>query len=159
MNKRGGLFFALLLILSLSLLLSACAADEPQSQCRLEISCANALSWEGLDPALAEQLPEGGAVLSVDAAFAAGETAYDVLTRALREAGVHYEVGDGNTYFLAVNNLYSGDCGDLSGWMYSVNDEFPLDAVNQYQVQEGDVIVLAFTCDMGADLGYVFEGQ
>lgn len=147
----------LLLLLSLSLLLCGCGAEAPDSSCQVDISCATALGYGDLDPALAELLPADGVLFSGTVEFTAGENAYAVLSRALTQANLHYEAAADSAYFDAVSNLYTGDCGDLSGWMYSVNGEFLMEAVNQYQPAEGDVIALQYTCDMGADLGYVFQ--
>ena len=61
----------------------------------------------------------------------AEETVFDVLRRTCKEY----------------------DMGDLSGWMYSVNDSFPNYGCSQYTVQNGDVIRWLYTCDMGEDIG------
>ena len=37
--------------------------------------------------------------------------------------------------------------------MYSVNGAFPNYGCSQYVVQDGDIIVWHYTCDLGADLG------
>ena len=59
----------------------------------------------------------------------------------------------GSAYIEGINNLYEFDCGDLSGWMYSVNGVFPNVGCSQVQAAEGDVICFVYTCDLGADVG------
>ena len=56
-------------------------------------------------------------------------------------------------YIEGINNLYEFDCGELSGWMYSVNGWYPNYGCSRYQVQDGDVIEWHYTCDLGEDLG------
>jgi len=63
----------------------------------------------------------------------------------------------GSVYIEGIGNLYEFDCGELSGWMYSVNGEFPMYGMSQYEVKDGDVIEVVYTCDLGADVGNSFE--
>ena len=52
-----------------------------------------------------------------------------------------------------INQLYEFDCGELSGWMYSVNSWFPNYGCSQYEVSDGDMIEWRYTCDLGRDVG------
>ena len=58
-----------------------------------------------------------------------------------------------SAYIEGINNLYEFDCGELSGWMYSVNDWYPNYGCSCYTVQPGDVICWVYTCDLGQDVG------
>ena len=82
---------------------------------------------------------------------------FDVLRRCLREQNVHFEYVDakayGSTYIEGIGNLYEFDCGEQSGWLYFVNGISPGLGCSGYTVANGDEIVFAYTCDMGADLG------
>ena len=58
-----------------------------------------------------------------------------------------------SAYIEGIHNLYEFDCGELSGWMYKVNDWFPNYGCSRYQLQDGDVICWEYTCDLGVDVG------
>ena len=58
-----------------------------------------------------------------------------------------------SAYIEGIGNLYEFDCGELSGWMYSVNGEFPNYGCSGYTLQDGDVICWVYTCDLGEDVG------
>ena len=63
-------------------------------------------------------------------------------------------------YIEGINNLYEFSCGELSGWMYSVNNKFPQRGCSSYTLKNGDDIVWSYTCDLGRDIGAEFvEGQ
>ncbi len=99
-----------------------------------------------------ELIPSSGTILSqTEAAFAEGETVFDVLTRICQENGVHLEFTGG--YIEGIGNLYEMDCGPLSGWMYSVNGWFPNYGCDQYELSDGDVVCWLYSCDMGGDIG------
>lgn len=84
-------------------------------------------------------LPESGILLEKEISFSEGENAYDVVLRTLQSEKLHYEA-DSTKYFLGIGNLYAGDCGELSGWLYSVNGESPTVGASQYILQDGDVL-------------------
>ncbi len=50
-------------------------------------------------------------------------------------------------------NLYEFDCGELSGWMYSVNGVWPDYGCSGYTLHDGDTVVWSYTCDLGRDVG------
>ena len=54
-------------------------------------------------------------------------------------------------YVKGIAQIYSGDCGDMSGWMYTVNGEFAEVGCDAYSVQEGDEICWVFICDYLTD--------
>lgn len=61
-----------------------------------------------------------------------------------------------SAYIEGIHNLYEFDVGELSGWMYSVNDWFPNYGCSRYQLQDGDVVEWVYTCDLGEDVGRGF---
>ena len=128
--------FVLFLVLSCLL----CACGKPQFGG--ELSCtvtADVLDAQAAMPLVEfpPTFPPNGIVLQADASFSAGETAYDVMLRALQEEKIHYEV-DASKYFLAIGNIYAGEFGDMSGWLYTVNGESPTVGASQYILQDGD---------------------
>ncbi len=97
-------------------------------------------------------LPKDGIILNVKAEYKEGDTVFDVLVRETRRHRIHTEYGlDG--YVKGIANIYEKDCGNLSGWYYSVNGKFPSRSCKDIKVSENDVIKWLFTCDIGKDIG------
>jgi len=92
-----------------------------------------------------------------------GESAFDVLLREMRNAGIHMAFRNtpafNSAYITAINNIYEFDAGPLSGWKYRVNDNFPGFGVSRHFVEPGDVIELLYTLDLGRDVNGFFEGE
>jgi hypothetical protein len=86
-----------------------------------------------------------------------GETVFDVLARECKAAKLHMEHSFvpmyESAYIEGINNLYEVDVGELSGWMYSVNDWYPNYGCSKYELEDGDVIKWRYTCDLGKDVG------
>lgn len=127
--------------------------------CTLEIRCDTLLQHlDKLSSGKAELVPEDGILLEkTTVSFEPGESVFDVFRRCLREQNVHFEYVDakayGSIYIEGIGNLYEFDCGEQSGWLYFVNGISPGLGCSGYTVANGDEIVFAYTCDMGADLG------
>ncbi len=127
--------------------------------CTLSISCAAILDhMEWLDPEKAELVPEDGWILpAVTVTFYEGESVFNVLQRTCKQQGIHMEFTDtpmyNSAYIEGIQNLYEFDCGELSGWMYKVNEWFPNYGCSRYRLQDGDVVCWEYTCDLGADIG------
>ena len=121
--------------------------------CTISICCATIINnTDKLDPAKEGLVPSNGVILSSrEVTFEEGETVYDVLKRVCRENGIHMEQSGG--YIEGINNIYEFDCGELSGWMYSVNGWFPNYGCNSYTLNDNDVIKWVYTCDLGYDVG------
>ena len=43
--------------------------------------------------------------------------------------------------------------GDMSGWMYRVDGEFPDYGCSRYVLHDGQVVEWVYTCDLGRDVG------
>lgn len=127
--------------------------------CTISISCAAILdNLDWLDPDKTELVPEDGWILEpVTVTFYEGESVFNVLQRTCKQQKIHMEFENtpiyNSAYIEGIHNLYEFDCGELSGWMYSVNDWFPNYGCSRYQLLEGDVIRWVYTCDLGADVG------
>ena len=82
---------------------------------------------------------------------------FNVLQRTCRQNAIHMEFENtpmyNSAYIEGIHNLYEFDCGELSGWMYSVNGWFPNYGCSRYALQAGDVIRWVYTCDLGNDVG------
>ncbi len=86
-----------------------------------------------------------------------GESVFDVLEKVTKQNSIHMEFSKtpayNSVYVEGINNLYEFDCGDLSGWEYKVNGEFPSYGISLYKLRTGDVVELLYTCDLGRDIG------
>lgn len=146
-------------------------AEQPGGQesagtpmCTISISCAAILPHVGdLAAATAELVPSDGWLLPpVETALEEGESVFDLLKRVCRDNKLHMEFSTspvyGTAYIEGLCNLYEFDCGDGSGWMYSVNGEFPNYGCSQYTLKDGDVVAWVYTCDFGADVGGGYAG-
>lgn len=127
--------------------------------CTFSISCATILdNIKDLDPEKVELVPEDGWLMEPEAVtFQEGESVFDVLLRVCREQTIHMEYENtpiyNSAYIEGIGNLYEFDCGELSGWMYSVNGWFPNYGCSRYQLRDGDVVEWVYTCDSGMDVG------
>jgi hypothetical protein len=127
--------------------------------CILSIRCDTILdniSW--LDPDKVELVPSDGVIFATaTVTFYDGESVFNVLQREMKKARIHMEFRNtpmyNSAYIEGINNLYEFDCGELSGWMYKVNNWFPNYGCSRYQLHEGDVIEWAYTCNLGIDVG------
>lgn len=83
-----------------------------------------------------------------------GETAYDVLLTASKSYSVQIDNRGprGAAYIAGINYLYEFDYGELSGWMYRINGEFPDVGCQGYTLSDGDVIEWLYTTNIGKDL-------
>ena len=132
--------------------------DVPHS-CTISIRCdtiLNHMDW--LDPEKVELVPADGVILApVSVTFYEGESVFNVLQRTCKQNAIHMEFENtpmyNSAYIEGIHNLYEFDCGELSGWMYSVNGWFPNYGCSRYALQEGDVISWVYTCDLGYDVG------
>ena len=94
-------------------------------------------------------VPENGIIFSKnEIEIQENESAFDVLKRELINAGVHMEfaftpVYD-SVYIEGINNIYEFDCGERSGWKYSVNGKYLPVASSDYKVKSGDKIVFTY---------------
>lgn len=131
--------------------------------CTLEIRCDVLLEHlDELSDGKAALVPESGVILSRrELEFQAGESIFDVFRRCLREEKIHFEYTDAqiydSVYIEGIQNLYEFDCGPQSGWMYRVNGEYLGLGCSGYTLADQDEVVFSYTCDLGADLGEIYE--
>ena len=135
------------------------AISDTAYTCTLSISCATILNhMDWLDPEKVELVPEDGWILEpTEVTFYEGESVFNVLQRTCKQQGIHMEFENtpmyNSAYIEGIHNLYEFDCGELSGWMYKVNEWFPNYGCSRYQLQDGDVVCWEYTCDLGVDVG------
>jgi hypothetical protein len=157
------------IMLALALTLTACGtkenADKPRESegakytCSIEIRCDTILdNMDKLAEGKDELIPSDGLIIKIDSAeFTEGDSVFDVTQRELQSRRVHFEYVYARAYESAyiegINNLYEFDCGELSGWIYSVNGDYPSYGCALYKLKDGDAVMWQYTCDLGADIG------
>ena len=133
----------------------------------LSIRCDTILdNWDLLNPALKSEkyIPSDGRILEeTEYVLRSGDTVFDILSRAVRANRIQMEFqgADKNIYnsiyIRGINYIYEYSCGDLSGWMYKVNGDFPEFGVDKYKLKDKNVIEFVYTCKLGRDIGGSFK--
>ncbi len=124
----------------------------------LTVRCDTLLTSSALDADKAELVPENGILFEKEhVAFQENESVFEVLAREMRAHKIPMEYVSsplyGTAYIEGIGNLYEFDAGELSGWMYRVNGEFPHYGCSKYTLKNGDVVEWLYTCDLGRDVG------
>lgn len=132
---------------------------DKELQATLSVTCKSILNnMDMFNMDKIEVLPEDGIIYETKTiTFSEGESVFDILLREMQDNNIHMEfvmTPIYNSHYIAgINNLYEFDCGELSGWMYRVNEWFPNYGVSRYLLEDGDKIELIYTCDLGRDIG------
>ncbi len=123
---------------------------EPENAVSLTVDCSDILTdINSLKKEKHGLVPDSGIVFSAtDIEITEGESVFDVLKRALTAFGVHLEFSlapvYNSAYIEGIGNIYEFDCGERSGWKYSVNGEYPRVDCSDYKVKPGDKIVFVY---------------
>lgn len=129
-----------------------------EKTCTLSVSCDTILdNMDWLDPEKVELVPKDGVIYaSKEVKFYEGESVFNLLLREMKKSKIHMEFNNtpvyNSAYVQGINNLYEFDCGELSGWMYKVNDWFPNYGSSRYALKEGDRVEWVYTCNLGRDV-------
>lgn len=137
----------------------ATKATETSDVVNLKVDCSTALDKLPDSLKNSDFIPSDGIILETTVAIEEGDTCYTVLTKALNEKQIQFDAsGEGDSvYVTGISHLYGGDCGDMSGWMVSLNGDFNSVSANSTELKPNDTVEWLYTCDMGADIGYVYE--
>jgi len=121
--------------------------------CTLTVRCDEVLlHLEQLPAGKKDIIPADGIILAEQmVSFREGDSVFDVLYRTLKEQKIHFEFVNtpmfDSVYIEGIGNLYEFDCGELSGWLYTVNGKKPTYGCSQYTIQPGDEIKVLYTCN------------
>ena len=133
------------------------SSTEPKGKfiATISINCSTAVNYKN------SKVKKADILKSYSISFNKGDTVFDILKRACKENKIQFEYeGEGRSVYISgINYLYEFDCGDLSGWEYSVNDKFPNVGCNAYKLKDGDNVKWLYTCDLGADIGNKYKGE
>ena len=122
------------LALLLVLVLFGCTPQNYDAVCHVTVSASVA----SLPSEYLELVPEDGVLFSGDVAFASGEDLLSVMQRAMREEKLPLVFEGG--FISAIGGLAPGGAGPMSGWMFTVNGEMPMEGCDKIILQDGDVI-------------------
>ena len=125
--------------------------------CTFVIECKTILdNKDKLKKGLEKYVPDDAVIFSKTVGFDSGESVYDILRRICDENSIQMEASYtpafSSYYVEGINNLYEFDCGQGSGWMYSVNGVFPNYGCSSYKPASNDKIAFRYTCELGYDL-------
>ena len=133
--------------------------------CTLSVRCDTILKNPALlDEEKADIVPGDGVIFPQKSViFYEGENVFDLLLREMKRNKIHMEFVNtpiyNSAYIEGIANLYEFDCGELSGWMYKVNDWFPNYGCSRYELKDGDKVEWVYTCDLGKDVGGDYSAQ
>ena len=102
-------------------------------------------------------VPSDGVIFAKkEVEFFQGESVFDMLKREMVANKIHFEFsttpGYNSSYIEGINNLYEFDCGELSGWIYTVNGKTPNYGSSSYILSDGDDVEVLYSCDLGRDV-------
>lgn len=138
-------------------------ATTAKHTCTLSVTCRTILNnRERLREEKRKTVPADGVIFSErEVEFYEGESVFNVTLREMKRNKIHFEFTSTPIYHSAyiegIANIYELDCGELSGWMYRVNGEFPGFGCSRYTLSDGDRVEWIYTCDLGRDIGGYFD--
>lgn len=141
---------------------------EPENNhlsCTLSVRCDNIIkNIARLSKEKVDIVPENGVVFAEKSVvFYEGESVFNLLVREMKQNKIHLEFErtpvENGAYIEGIANLYEFDCGELSGWMYKVNGNFPNYGCSQYKLKSGDKVEWVYTCDLGRDVGKYYASE
>lgn len=119
--------------------------EKQEKTVRVKIICKTAVDYGFTGKNVA--LPSNGIIADCTVKYTEGMSALDALKAAASSEGI--KVDESHGYVKGIAGLYEKDCGGSSGWLYSVNDEFPNTSSDKYKLQENDVVTFIYTVKMG----------
>lgn len=107
-----------------------------------------------------DYIPKNGVILEkTEYVLRDHDTVFDLLIRATKHNRIQLDYTGTDTgkirtsYVKGIHYLYEYEFGDLSGWMYKVNGQFPNEDCASYVLSDKDVIEWVYSCDLGKDVG------
>lgn len=124
--------------------------DNPIGYVNISIRCDTIVNKDNKD-----YIPKNGIILEVENwELEEGETVYDILIQVTKKYKIQIEKEGTkkNAYITGINYIYENQYGDLSGWMYFINNTSPSTGCGEYVLSPNDQIEWLYTCDLGNDL-------
>lgn len=134
----------------------------------ITIKCNTILdNYDKLDVNLRSEqyVPKDGIILKrTGFALQKGDTVFDILERAAKKNKLQLDYSGADegsyktVYVKGINHLYELSCGELSGWMFTVNGRIMDNGASAVSLKDGDEIEWVYTCDLGRDIGADTKG-
>ena len=113
------------------------------------------------------QEPKGKILNDCEIALYSDDTMMDCIERACAQNGIDIDIvnrGTGSGYIRSIDGLAEKKKGAMSGWMGTLNDWFTNKGFENFSIENGklksgDKIKLAYTLNLGKDLGSDYENN
>ena len=121
--------------------------------CTFSIRCDSLVDHkEELAENLWQYVPEDGVILAdTQLKVEEGTNAYEALSVVCQKYGIQldaeYSKAFGTNNVRGNGHLYVKAAGDMSGWMYKVNQKIPNVGASKYVIEEGDMILWGYSRD------------
>ena len=150
-SRKSVILISALLIFALAMV--GCSSKDDTSaemiKVKVAISCE---SLKDVDEELMNKVSDNGVILKeTEIEIEKGQNALD----ALKAVGKDYSETGG--MIVEINGLNGGDAGDMSGWLFKHNGEFPPMAAGDLELKNGDKVEFVFSTNGGEDVGLTFE--
>lgn len=126
------------------------------------INCKSVLDhYDKLDPSLQDEkyVPKDGYILKpTEYEINKGDTPLDILEYVTKENKMQLDYisaeksSFGTAYVKGINHLYEFSCGEMSGWGFEVNGEYPNKGCSEYELKDGDVVEWVYMCSFEEDM-------
>lgn len=118
--------------------------------CTVTVECKKILSnMDNLKAGHEDFVPQSGVFFSnCSVRVKNGSSAYDAVKLACSNNGISVNATNSSygIYIAGFNNIDEKDCGNQSGWTYTVNGKYISKSCGKYIVSNGDSIVFSYTC-------------
>lgn len=128
---------------------TAAAGSQSDPTVQFQIVCTAIMDKKELwKDGIEDILPSDGIFYSGQTAVQKGDTVYDLLKRVCADNNLvmdsQFTPIYGTYYIRGIGHLYEFDCGENSGWRYSVNGAIPGMGCNRCEAHAGDTIVFFY---------------
>lgn len=142
--------FVLALVTSVTVFSCKDNKSDNEINFKLSVTCGEVVEnigseTYGISEEKIDIVPQNGIIFQNDVSCADGRNAYEIIIELLQKEKLHYEASDG--YIKSIGNIYEGDCGKYSGWMFYVNGEIAEVGASDYVVKAGDEIEFKYIVD------------
>lgn len=120
--------------------------------CSITIRCDSLLKhWDDLSDSVKNKVPDNGFILEkTEVKMTSSDTAFSILQKVCKAKNIALDAEHDNIfsteYVRGIGHLYEKEAGDMSGWLYRVNDKLLSRGSSAYQLHAGDYIEWVYTC-------------
>ncbi len=146
----------LITVLMVVLAMVSCKKGEDGVKTTISINVSKIFDHEAdLNQDKKDFVPEDGMILKkVTVVVKKDATALDQLREACDDNDVDIEVSESQygKFVDGLGQIYSGDCGEWSGWMFKVNGKWAELGADATVLNENDEVEWVFVCDYNTDM-------